>query len=113
MTDDDTISHVNVSIIIPTYREVENLKKLIPRIVAVMNLRKDAYEILIVDDHSRDGTEDLVQQFAHQGIPLSLYVRLEERGLATAVLFGMRKAKGLILVCMDADLSHQPEDLPL
>jgi len=70
------------------------------------------HEILIIDDNSADGTDDVVSRHAAAGIPVALHVRLEDRGLGTAVVMGMRKARGDILVCMDADFSHPPEALP-
>jgi len=103
---------VDLSIIIPTYREAKNLEKLVPRLWSVMQEEKRSYEILVVDDNSKDGTEALIQKYAADGIPISAHIRLQERGLGTAVLFGMKKARGDILLCMDADLSHRPEDIP-
>ncbi|HIB69714.1 MAG TPA: glycosyltransferase, partial [Phycisphaerales bacterium] len=44
--------------------------------------------------------------------PLRLIVRTEERGLASAVVTGMQQARGEVLMCMDADLSHPPEQIP-
>jgi dolichol-phosphate mannosyltransferase len=69
------------------------------------------YEILVVDDHSQDGTEEACAVLART-YPLRLLVRRNERGLASAVLHGMRQARGTWLVVMDADLSHPPEAVP-
>jgi dolichol-phosphate mannosyltransferase len=103
---------VNVSIIIPTYKEAENLGKLIPLLQTTLAKENLSFEILIVDDNSEDGTVALVQKFAVMGVPVTLHIRTQERGLASAVVFGMRKAKGEIFVCMDADLSHPPQSVP-
>lgn len=99
-----------VSIVVPTFREAESLPSLIER---VNRLRQQAgleLELLIVDDDSRDGTEALMA--ARTEPWLQLFVRTEDRGLSQAVLFGLRKARGELLVVMDADLSHPPEVIP-
>lgn len=99
-----------VSIVVPTFREAESLPSLIER---VNRLRQQAgleLELLIVDDDSKDGTEALM---ATRSEPwLQLFVRTEDRGLSQAVLYGLRKARGELLVVMDADLSHPPEVIP-
>src|SRR5438270_2504382 len=93
----------DVSVIVPTYCEAENLPLLVPRIVAAC----PAAEILIVDDDSPDATAAVCAQLA-----VRLLVRKGERGLAGAVLHGMRHALGDVFVVMDADLSHPPEAIP-
>lgn len=63
-----------------------------------------------MDDDSRDGTEPLVAARTESWI--RLVVRKHDRGLSPAVLEGLRLARGDVLVCMDADLSHPPESVP-
>jgi dolichol-phosphate mannosyltransferase len=100
-----------VSVIVPTYCEADNLPLLVPRIAAALAQAQLDGEIVVVDDASPDDTEAACQALALQ-YPLRLYVRRGERGLAGAVLFGMRQARGDICVVMDADLSHPPECIP-
>lgn len=100
-----------VSIIIPTYREAENLKVLIPRISAALAGTDITFEMIVVDDNSPDSTPEVCQGLAGQ-YPLRLIVRTTERGLSSAVLAGMQAAQGEFLCVMDADLSHPPEKLP-
>ena len=69
-------------------------------------------EVIIVDDHSKDGIEEVVERFATESYPVRLIVRVGERGLSSAVMRGFNESKGEILVCMDADLSHPPEAIP-
>ncbi|MEW6249741.1 MAG: polyprenol monophosphomannose synthase [Planctomycetota bacterium] len=102
---------MDVSVVVPTYREAENLALLVPRIAAALAGHVGSYEIIIVDDDSRDGTAELVPQLAER-FPVRLITRVGERGLSTAVLRGFGEARGEVLVCMDADLSHSPEALP-
>ena len=66
-----------------------------------------------MDDDSRDGTVAVCERLRGQGFPLRLFVRKNERGLATAVLEGFSRAKAPVLVVMDADLSHMPAAIPI
>jgi dolichol-phosphate mannosyltransferase len=100
-----------VSIIIPTYREAENLPILIPRIAAALSTGNLTGEIVIVDDDSQDGTEKVCAELSASH-PVRLAVRTTERGLSSAVLHGMRMARGNVFVVMDADLSHPAEEIP-
>lgn len=101
-----------VSIVVPTFREVDNLAALTTRITAAMTAADLPHEIIVVDDNSRDGTEELCAGLCADGLPLRLIVRRDERGLSSAVLRGFAEARGDVLVCMDADLSHPPEAVP-
>jgi dolichol-phosphate mannosyltransferase len=101
----------DVSVIVPTYREAENLPILVPRIAAVLDSAGLCGEIVIVDDDSPDDTAACCKELALR-YPLRLLVRRGERGLSGAVLHGMRHAQGMVLVVMDADLSHPPETIP-
>lgn len=102
---------VSISVIVPTYREAENLPVLVPRIAAALASAGLHGEIIIVDDNSLDNTVNVCAELAGR-YPLQLIVRTTERGLSSAVLAGMRRATGEILVVMDADLSHPPEAIP-
>lgn len=99
-----------MTVVVPTYKEAENLPHLIDRIARVRQAHGLELELLIMDDDSRDGTEELIAQRDEQWV--RLVVRRQEHGLSPAVLEGLRLARGDVLVCMDADLSHPPESLP-
>lgn len=100
-----------ISIVVPTYREADNLAELMARIHAALSSSEACFEVIIVDDDSGDGTIEICAELA-QRYPIRLETRKNQRGLATAVLHGLRRATGEILVVMDADLSHPPESLP-
>jgi dolichol-phosphate mannosyltransferase len=100
----------SVSIVVPTFREVEALPELIERVGALRSASSSILELLIVDDDSRDGTEELIRSRPESWV--RLIVRKEDRGLSQAVLEGLRQARGDVLVVMDADLSHPPEVIP-
>jgi dolichol-phosphate mannosyltransferase len=101
-----------VSIIVPTYREAENLRPLVDRIHQVMPALDRAWEVVVVDDDSRDGSDQVIAELAAQGLPVRLITRVGQRGLSSAVIEGFGRAHGDVLVCMDADLSHPPEAIP-
>jgi len=101
----------SVTIVVPTYREAENLPLLIDRVAEVRRASGLAFDLLFMDDDSRDGSEAVVGARLEPWV--QLVVRTDERGLSQAVLEGMRRARGEVLVCMDADLSHPVEAIPV
>jgi dolichol-phosphate mannosyltransferase len=99
-------------IVIPTYNEAENISHLIERILALpVKLR-----VLVVDDHSPDGTADKVRDVDPQGRRVTVQVRPGKRGIGSAILDGMRTClrdpECSHVVTMDADFSHNPDDIP-
>src|SRR5436190_14251488 len=96
-----------ISLIIPTINEAENLPNLMARLAEAL-LGRD-WEAIIVDDASTDGTPAVCETLS-KDFPLRLLVRqYPTNGLSGAVLHGMAEAKGEFLVVMDADLQHPPE----
>src|ERR1700723_1776636 len=97
-----------IDVVVPTFREARNIPLLIERLGALRG--SHALHLTIVDDDSRDGTEEMIQRL---NLPwVSLIVRTTDRGLSTAVLEGLKRTSGDIIVVMDADLSHPPEAIP-
>lgn len=104
-------SLTRATIIVPTYKEVENLPYLLDRLAKVREKCGLELEVLVMDDASGDGSKELVDSRPEDWI--RMIVRETDRGLSAAVLEGMRQATGDVLICMDADLSHPPEAIPL
>jgi dolichol-phosphate mannosyltransferase len=98
-----------ISLIIPTYNEKDNITPLIERIHRVLS--GFDYEIILVDDDSQDGTIQAAEKLASR-YPIRVIVRRGAKGLATAVVHGLKFASGQIIGVMDADLQHPPEILP-
>ena len=99
-----------VLVIIPTYNEVENIQKVID-----LTFKIKAYDILVVDDSSPDGTADLVLELikTHSN-RLFLEQRARKEGLGKAYIHGFRWALENnydFIFEMDADLSHDPKEL--
>ena len=101
---------MTVSVVLPTFREKESIPAMLRALDA---LELPDLEVIVADDHSPDGTEAAALETAKT---LRTPVRVEQnpgpRGLAPSVVHGFSKASGEILVCMDADGQHRPEDLP-
>lgn len=102
---------MEVSIILPTYNEAGNINTLIQSIYLLLGLKRKDIEFIVVDDNSPDDTQRIVTKLINKKIPVKLIVRKKTRGLATAILTGIKKARGKFLVLMDADFSHRPEDV--
>jgi dolichol-phosphate mannosyltransferase len=100
-----------ISIVVPTYREAENLPHVAAAVAEALGPRGWEYELLFVDDDSQDGSEAICEELARTH-PVRMMVRTEERGLATAVIHGIEQAKGDLVVVMDADLSHPASAIP-
>jgi len=103
------------TVIVPAYKENLNLRPLTERLFKALEQHdmKHNSELLIVDDNSNDGSEDTVKHLQSEGYAVRIVVRKTERGLSSAVLRGMSEGLGSRLVCMDADLQHPPEKVPL
>ena len=100
----------SVTVVVPTYREVENIPHLVERLSKVRETATLDLELLIMDDDSGDGTDRAVAALAMPWV--TLVTRKTDRGLSYAVLDGLKRATGEVLVVMDADLSHPPETIP-
>jgi len=98
-----------ISIIIPTYNEAGNIKKIVKRIYN--SIKKYDYEIIIADDNSPDNTAKIAERLPKK-YNINVLLRKKDKGLSKAVVDGFNTAKGDILGVMDADLSHPPEKLP-
>ncbi len=103
---------MDLSVVIPTYNEAENIQILIERVFRVFHEHILDGEIIIVDDNSPDETWQVASQLKSTFINLEVLRRLNKRGLSSAVLDGIKLARGYIIGVMDADLSHPPEKIP-
>ncbi len=99
-----------LSIIVPTYNERGALPELLRRLHATFLQARLDGEIIVVDDASPDGTAALADELAAR-YPVRVLRRPGKLGLASAVLDGIKLARGDLIAVMDADLSHPPEAL--
>lgn len=97
-------------VIIPTYNEKENIEA----IIRIVFSQEKAFDILVVDDSSPDGTSDIVRNLQQEFSNLFLEVRKEKNGLGVAYIHGFNwalKNNYDYIIEMDADFSHNPSDL--
>lgn len=108
-----TPSNPLCAVIVPTYHEAGNLAVLLPRLAKILQSVNISFIIVVVDDNSADGTEEIIERIRAEGVPVDLIVRKGRRGLSSAVIEGFNHAASAkYLVCMDGDLSHPPESIP-
>ena len=103
---------MDVSVIVPTYNEKGNIIELIDTIMEQLLPMKIGTEIIVVDDNSPDNTGKLAHDHFAESKEVKVFIRTEERGLATAIRYGIEKSSGDIIVVMDTDFNHDPKVLP-
>ena len=105
-----------VSIIIPTYNESQNILKILKSIGDILP-PKILTEAIVVDDNSPDGTGKIVENYLKNfkkitGYTIDVIHRTAKKGLSSAILNGIQQAKGDTIVVMDSDFSHPPQIIP-
>jgi dolichol-phosphate mannosyltransferase len=106
----------SISIVVPTYNETPNIRPLCERLFgSIRNHPELTAELIYVDDESpgSDETKRIVDSLVSEGFPVRIYSRKRRdgRGLSSAVLIGFDIATHPVVVCMDADLQHEPESV--
>src|SRR5689334_1191970 len=95
---------VELSVIVPTFNERDNIQPLIKRLKSV--LQGTAWEVIFVDDDSIDGTAELVKEIARQDAGVRCIQRIGRRGLSSACVEGMLSSSADYMAVMDGDLQH-------
>lgn len=102
----------SLTCVIPCLNEDANLNVLLPCLTTVLKSLTVAYEIIVVDDGSTDGTPATMQRWAAQD-PNIVYLQLSRNfGKEAALTAGLEAAGGSVVICMDADLQHPPALIP-
>ena len=101
---------IELSIVVPTFNEKDNVEELIERIEQALPDRK--WEIIFVDDDSPDGTADFVRRLARSKPYVRCHQRISRRGLSKALIEGILSSSAPVIVVMDADLQHDEKILP-
>lgn len=100
-----------ISIIVPTRNEEGNIILLIKRIDEVMQKHNITYEIIFIDDHSVDLTQDAITKLKKL-YPVQLHIKKGKRGKAQSLIEGFSYAQYPVLAMIDADLQYPPEIMP-
>jgi glycosyltransferase involved in cell wall biosynthesis len=100
------------SIIIPAHNEETNLKQLLGEIATVMNPLEKAWEVIVVDDGSTDGTWKSLEAMQFDLPQLKAIQLAEQSGQTAALDTGVRAAQGQIIITLDGDGQNDPKDIP-
>lgn len=105
-------SPVEVSVVVPVFNEERSLPRLFERLYAAMDALARSYEVVFVDDGSKDGSAELLaQQFARRPEQTCVVLLAANTGQHRAILAGFTHARGKVVVTLDADLQNPPEEI--
>ena len=105
------VNSIQVSIVIPVYNEEQNLQVMRDRLIPVMNGLGKSYEIIFIDDGSRDNSLVLLNEFA-KNEQIKVVELTKNYGQHAAIMAGFSICSGDIVITMDADLQNPPEEIP-
>lgn len=103
---------VELSVVIPVYNEKENLPELIDRCLASCRKIQKHFEIILIDDGSRDGSGNIIYQASDTHAEVISVILNRNYGQHAAVIAGLEQTRGEIIITMDADLQNPPEEIP-
>ena len=104
---------VDISVVIPVYNSSECLPELLRRLTGVLDQRPGRYEVILIDDASGDDSWAVIQEQVPKFPHVWAIQLMRNRGQAIATICGLAHARGKILVTMDDDLQHRPDQLPV
>ena len=103
---------IDLSIVISLFNEEESLPELISWIEKVMAAEGYSYEVIMVDDGSRDGSWSLVKEFSQKNPSIRGISFRRNYGKSAALFHGFKAAEGRVVITMDADLQDSPDEIP-
>ncbi|MDX9752958.1 MAG: glycosyltransferase family 2 protein [bacterium] len=101
-----------LSVLLPVYNEVDNLRPLYEDLKAVLDTLHHPYEILLIDDGSQDGSVAEIRALAAENPAVKAIILRRNFGQTAAITAGLDHAQGQILILMDADRQNDPRDIP-
>lgn len=101
-----------LSVVIPVYNSAEILPALLPRLQTVLSALAQRYEIILVNDGSRDASWEVASTWARQHQKIVAINLMRNFGQHNALLCGIRAAQHEVIITMDDDLQHPPEEIP-
>lgn len=102
----------DISIVVPIYNEVESIPRLLDAIATSARNAALSYEIICVDDGSRDGSDALLKQQAQLRSDLKAIILRRNYGQTPAMAAGFSQACGKVIITLDGDLQNDPSDIP-
>ncbi len=105
-------STIDISVVVPLYNEEESLPELLAWIERVMDGNRFVYEVIFVDDGSRDGSWNVVSDLARRNPSVRAIRFLRNYGKSAALYSGFEAARGRVVITMDADLQDSPDEIP-
>ncbi len=103
---------MNLSLVIPLLNEEESIKELYTWTISIMKSNNYSYEIIFIDDGSSDSSWSIIESLALENINVSGIRFMRNFGKSQALHAGFAKAKGDVIITMDADLQDSPEEIP-
>ena len=101
-----------LSIVVPCFNEESNIEQLINELVPVLKNLNLNYEIIFVDDGSKDNTFLLIKNISEKNKNISGISLSRNFGHQVAIMAGLQQSKGDVVIMMDADLQHPPQIIP-
>jgi dolichol-phosphate mannosyltransferase len=108
----EQVPQAKLALVLPTLHEAGNIREVLQRVRSSLDPLGIPYEVIVVDDDSRDGTAEIVHAVSESDRRVRLLVRSDARGLGGAVVYGWERSEAEVVGVMDADLQHPPELLP-
>ena len=103
---------MDLSIVVPIYNEVDNLRPLCERVHAVLAPTDWSYELILIDDGSQDGSSELLAELHAEDETLKVLRFRRNFGQTAALAAGFEYAQGDVIVSLDGDLQNDPIDIP-
>lgn len=103
---------LDISVVVPLYNEEESLPELVAWIDRVARSEKLAYEIILVDDGSSDGSWEVVERFKGEYPAVRGISFARNYGKSAALYCGFAAAEGEVVFTLDADLQDSPDEIP-
>jgi glycosyltransferase involved in cell wall biosynthesis len=112
VTDDDRRASLDLSVVVPLFDEEDNLPILVREIREALETTELSYELICVDDGSRDRSWEILQSLAREDNAISAIRFRRNFGQTAALQAGLDAARGAVVVTLDADLQNDPADIP-
>ncbi|MDZ5725860.1 glycosyltransferase family 2 protein [Acetobacterium carbinolicum] len=103
----------DVSIVIPVYNSAQSIRELIRRLVTTLEARESTFEIILVDDCSKDDSREVIRVLEAVDSRIVLIALDQNSGQQSAIKTGLAQSRGRKVITIDDDLQQQPEDIML